>query len=294
MINRLSALVPAGSAQGSQLGSLVPAAPVSVNPIEQEYFHRLETDYPGLKREYNAHKDTEGGRMLNTDIARELSPHYLKDRTKAADVHEPSSAFIKRNYAEKLAERTPKGLKPTVVFTAGGTGAGKSTGLKILQEVNPHVRNAEIYYDTNMNTYDSAEKKIEQALKAKRKVSIIYTHRDPVEAFENGTLTRAMGQERDYGSGRVVPLLEQVKTHIGARKVIRELMQKYKNDGRVTFDLIDNSRGRGNAKRSTLEELPELADEETIARGVRDVLERARQSGKISEHVYRGTLANAK
>ena len=71
-------------------------------------------------------QQTDGGRILNTDLARELSPAYRADRTRSGDVHQAASDFIYKTYHAKLAEKTPDGLEPVVLFTAGGAGAGKS------------------------------------------------------------------------------------------------------------------------------------------------------------------------
>ena len=167
----------------TRAAALVPQAqPQSQDPITQEYFDRLNNDYTKLREEYAALKDSGGGKILNTDIARELSPHYLSDRTKSANVHEPSSQFIKQVYADKLSNPTPKGMDNTVVFTAGGTGAGKTTALEAVKNISESVKRAEMVYDTNMNKFETSDKKIQQALRANRKVSIIYTYRDPVEA----------------------------------------------------------------------------------------------------------------
>ena len=163
--------------------------------IEGRYFQRLDKDFEGLKAEYATRPDSYGGKVLNTDVARELSPEYLADRTKSADVHEPSSTFIKKLYAERLAQPTPPNKDPVVIFTAGGTGAGKTSGMKKLREVNPNLDRAELEYDTNMNGYESSKKKVEQALESGRQVQVVFTYRDPVEALDQGALTRAMGQE---------------------------------------------------------------------------------------------------
>ena len=280
--NRLSALAPQ-----PQMGDQ------SVNPIEQEYFGRLQTDYPGLVQQYQQLMESDQGRTLNTDVARELSEHYRADRTKSADVHEPSSAFVKRLYAEKLSQPTPKDRHATVVFTAGGTGAGKTSGMEMAKQVDPRLGKAEMVYDTNMNSFDSADKKIRQALDAKRKVDIVYTYRDPVEALENGALKRAKRMEETMGTGRTVPLSEHMKTHLGARQVIEQIAAKYRNNPQVQIRVIDNSRGAGKAQLSSLDKLPKLKENE-VRKGLQDALERAKKSGAISDAIYRGTADYAR
>lgn len=308
MATPLSQLAAAGqqpaAAQGAQptqaaLASLVPQPTLpqtgqSANPIEQSYFDRLANDYPGLASEYAALPSTDGGRILNTDDAREMSPEYRMDRTKSADVHEPSSAFVKQMYADRLSKPTPPGMDNTVLFTAGGTGAGKTTGLQEAQKVSQGIRDAEMVYDTNMNSFESADKKIDQALKAGRKVGIVYTYRDPVEAMEGGALKRASRMEAEMGTGRTVPIDEHFKTHIGSREVMDRLQEKYGDDHRFHMMVIDNSRGPGKAAVvSGLDKLPRL-DHNEVRKGLNDALEKAYRSGSISQAIYQGTRGNAR
>jgi len=281
------------------LASLVPQPTLpqvgqSDNPIASAYFDRLTNDYTGLAAEYAQLPSTDGGRILNTDEAREMSPEYRMDRTRSADVHEPSSAFVKQMYAEKLSKDTPPGKENMVLFTAGGTGAGKTTGLQEASKVSDGIRNAEIVYDTNMNTFDSADKKIQQALKAGRNIGIVYTYRDPVEALENGALKRASRMEQEMGTGRTVPIEEHFKTHAGSREVMERLQDKYGDDHRFHMMVIDNSRGPGNASVvSGLDKLPKL-DHTAVRKGLNNVLENAYRTGKISQAIYEGTRGNAR
>jgi phosphoribulokinase len=200
---------------------------------------------------------------------------------------------MKQLYAEKLSQPTPKGRDATVIFTAGGTGAGKSTGMDEVKKINKKAGNAELTYDTNMNKFESADKKIQQALDAKRKVSIIYTYRDPIEALEKGALTRSSRMEKEMGTGRTVPISEHLKTHVGARMTIEQIAKKYRNNGKVQITVVDNSRGKGNAMLSSLDKLPKINENET-RKGLRDALERAKKSGAISDAIYRGTADYAR
>ena len=283
---------PAGGGTQAALAGMVPQPNMpaqSGNPIEQSYFDRLSQDYQGLAREYAALPSTDGGRILNTDDAREMSPEYRADRTKSADVHEPSSAFVKQMYAEKLSQPTPSGRDNTVLFTAGGTGAGKTTSLQAAAQQSKGIQNAEMVYDTNMNTFESADKKVKQALAAGRKVGIVYTYRDPVEALKNGNLSRASRMEAELGTGRTVPIDEHFRTHAGVRDVMEKLQAKYGSDHRFHLMVVDNSRGPGNARVvSGLDKLPKL-NHTVVRRELDNALEEAYRTGKISQAIYEGT-----
>lgn len=291
----------------ADLAAMVPQPPMAspmgggINKqIEQEYFDRLANDFDGLKAEYaqvvnsRGENTTDGGRILNTDDARELSPHYRADRTKSADVHEPASAFTKQMYADKLSNPTPPGMDNTVIFTAGGTGAGKTTGLQEVLSASPVAQRAEIVYDTNMNKFSSADEKVRQALDAGRKVHVVYTYRDPSEALTEGALKRASRMESEMGTGRTVPLDEHFKTHVGAYEVMKQLQDKYGNDHRFEMTIIDNSRGKDRARVvSSLDQLPKL-DHTKVRKELDDALENAYRTGKISQAIYRGTRVNAR
>ena len=278
-------MIPVVGGVGKVVGK---GAKVIDKALESKFMRRVDEEFDTLIDEYNALDDAKGGRVLNTDTARELEPAYIKDRTKSADVHEPASAFVKKLYAKRLAEPTPAGKFPVVVFTAGGTGAGKSSGLKMLESANPAFGKAELVYDTNMNKFSSATDKIDQALESGREVKILYTYRDPAEALRQGALTRAMNQEAEFGSGRTVPLREHGNTHVGSRQVIEQLREHYKGNPKVDFTAIDNSRGRGNAANVNFEDLPELSDNPELRKRLQNELEEAYRAGEISEATYLG------
>lgn len=255
--------------------------PLKLDKIGQALENRRLSDYPSLVKEYNLLEDSRGGKFLNTDTARELSQEYLKNRTLAASVHEPASSFIKQRYAEILSQPAPEGS--TVVFTAGGTGAGKSSSLDAFPSI---TKNAEIVYDTNMNTLSSAEKKINQALEAGRNVDILYTYRDPEKALRLGSLQRAVRQKEKFGSGRTVPMKEHLRTHEGSREVIEQLQKKYEGDPRVRIGLVDNSYGLGEQKVvNDINELPRYNVEE-MGKRLMKALEEEYKAGNITKEIY--------
>lgn len=250
--------------------------------IESRLASRIATNVDDAMREYATVEGSHGGTVLNTDLARELSPDYRADRTRSAAVHEPASHLVKQMYARKLAEPLKEGADAVVVFSAGGTGAGKTTGLDALSKADASLARAKLIYDTNLNTLKSAVAKIDQALEAGNAVRIVYTWRDPVDALVNGALPRAMRM------GRTVPVSEHAKTHVGAAQTVPQLMEHYRNDARVRFDIIDNSHGRGGAKPGSLESIRPL-EYDRVREDLISALEAQRASGRISEAVYRGT-----
>ena len=255
--------------------------------IEQRLDKKIDDDFDGCVQEYSKIKDTKGGKVLNTDIARELSPDYLEDRTKSAAVHEPSSAFIKKLYAKKLKEKPKPGEIPLVMFTAGGTEAGKSTAIDNTPDLAKMADQAQIVYDTNMNKYESSKQKIQQALDAGKHVHIAMVVRDPEDALVNGALPRAERQRLAFGSGRTVPIHEHIKTHLGSMDVIKRLSSEYADNPNVTFDILDNSLGKGNQQVKNLEWLHSL-DYPDVEGRVGSALEREYENGKVHPSIYRG------
>ena len=240
---------------------------------------RVKQDFAGVVAEYAALPDSNGGQIINTDIARELSPEYRADRTRSAEVHDAASALMTRLYAEKLAQPVPKGEDPYVLFTAGGTGAGKSSALELMPVVGSK---ANIIFDGTMSKLKGATEKIEQALAAGRNVHYLYVYRDPVEALKNGALPRAMN------SGRTAPLDVLQASHVGSREVVEKLIEKYKDDSRVQFTVVDNSKGKGNATVTALANIPKVSDN-GLSEKLNETLDQEYQAGKVSDAVYRGT-----
>lgn len=274
-------------------------------PLQESRQHAVETElwdrlglapggavgdrakYDASVKAYRAIPDTKGGKIISADIARELSPHYVADRTQSVATHEPVSAFVKQYYKELLAK--PHDEDATVLFTAGGTGAGKTTALdKTLGAAQAH---AEMIYDTNMNKLASSIKKIDQALATGRKVHIAYVYRDPVEAFTNGALKRAERQRGEFGTGRTVPVSIHAETHVGALETMRALAKHYDGNRRVKLTTIDNSGGPNTAHAIPLDKLDSLSyTHGELTDQLHAKLEEQRSQGKISEETYRGFL----
>lgn len=255
--------------------------------VETRLADKIAQDYPAAVREYSALPDAKGGKVLNVDTARELSPDYGTSRESrsllSAAVHEPASHFIKQLYAEKLAE-LPKGA--TVMFTSGGTGAGKSTAINDVPSVKTREDAAAIVYDTNMNGLKSAQSKIEQAMAAGGNVEIVHVQRDPVDALVKGALPRAMRM------GRAVPLDAHAATHIGAAETIVKLSEIYRSDPRVSIRVLDNTNGKGGANEAGIAFVKQF-DYNNLRERLVDALHQEHQNGRINDAIYRGTIGQS-
>lgn len=245
--------------------------------------------YEEAVAKYNAHPDTQGGKLLNTDIARELSEDYLADRAgMAAAVHEPASYFIKRRYAELLAQAPAEGEMPMVLFTAGGAGAGKSYAVG--KTIDDLAGQAQIIYDTNMAGAASGMRKIEQALSAGKDVTIAYIHRDVYEAFAEGAVPRAIKQETKFGTGRTVMIDDFLETHYGARDALDRVSAHYNGNSRVQFIAIKNTRAEGRTYVAPIGDIPKLDRNQyaTVKQRAIDYITTERDSGRLSESIYKG------
>ena len=241
---------------------------------------RVDNDFDALVQEYSALKGTDGGRILDTDIARELSPEYRADRSRAAEIHEAASAFIQKLFETRMA--APHNGE-AVVMMAGGGGSGKSSAKDIL---GAEYDSAGTVLDGTLSSLDKARRNIQRVLDSGRTVSVMYVYREPVEALRNGVLTRAMR------GGRTAPIDALVKAHAGASDVMRQLAEDYAGSEDVEIRVIDNSRGPGGAVQSSLENITPV-----IKSGLKERFTNATEeefnAGRISETVYRATIGDA-
>lgn len=269
------------------------------NPIKYSPNESISPEHSKIEKRFgkylNEHFDKavekyekEFGNVLNADNTRELSKDYQGNKSElSAAVHEPSSAFIKKLYADKLADKTPRGKRNLVYFTAGGTGAGKTTNLQGKEKA--YYEKAHIVYDTNMDKMGSAVQKIEQALEVNKKVRINYTYRDPIEAFENGAVPRALR------IGRTVPIEAHIYTHTGSISVIQGLKDKYRGNKNVSISVIDNSRGKGNAVKASISSLKEKEKKYTatdLREKLHKINDKLYENGSITESHYKGFRGN--
>jgi|GEM_PF-3957463 len=258
--------------------------PVEKTPAQiRQEAHDLYND-PRTVEEYNALPDTKGGKLLNVDIARRLDPNYRENPTATVPHHHSEvSAFIKRIYAERMAEPI-QGPNEKVVFMAGGGGSGKGSAAKAFDLYS----DAHTIVDGTMKDLGSSKKMIDLALDTAhdgenaRPVEINFTLRDVEKAVE-GTILR--GHTDPEEKGRFVGIDQLVGAHEEAPKTILTLMDDYGHDPLVHFNIVDN-----NGKPSDITLIPDHATRDYLVEHLNsrpDVAQSAVQAyHRVREHGY--------
>ena len=276
-----TAEAPAANAVFEKAGSTFAFSKRATGDIGQSLQDRVDNDFDALVQEYNAIKGTDGGRILDADLARELSPEYRANKTRAAEVHSAVSAFIEKLFKQRvIAARNTGGF---VALKAGGGGAGKSSADDLAAET---FDEAHTIWDGTLSTPAKAEAAVKLVLDNNQAVTVVYIYRDPVEALANregGVLARAMSTRR------VVPIYSLVKTHVGSSQTVRMLEEKYGDDKRFSLTVVDNSRGKGLAIESSLQDITPV-----IQSGLKEKLlnetEQAYADKFIDREIYERTI----
>lgn len=254
--------------------------------VQQEFAAQLKADPEKALQTYSLVPGTMGGKLLDTDLMRELSPSYRADRSLAPAVHEPSSAATKSAYAYMLAKPPKPGEQPVVVVLGGGPGVGKSTAIDAL---GPLKDQAQIIYDTNLAKVPRAIEIIQQARDAGKAVVVPWVMRDPLEAFQAGALQRSESRMSRPGGGRTVLADTAAGLMVGSRNSIEPVMEHFKNAPDVSFQLMDNRYGPHGMRVSPSSEIANLPRWEynNLRERYHQILDQEHAAGRIGERVYR-------
>ncbi len=273
--------------------SRIPKSTIPLNAkeraVESKFRHQIAREPQLWKQMYQM----KFGNVLNADNAKELSKDYRSDRSMAAAVHEPASWLIKQLWKDELAQTRPEKAN-VVFFTAGGAGSGKTSSIEGDPAAKAVLQKAQIVYDGTLRPAGKAIERIQQALDAGKEAAVMYVHRDPVEAFTDGILGRAARQEAIHGTGRTVPLSEFVAQHSSIDASMKQLYDRFKDNPKFSFGVIDNTGEAGKQKRTTLEQLPPSREYNELRSELEGKLDEAYSKGNISQKIYNAVKGTTK
>lgn len=193
--------------------------------------------------------------VVSADEARKLFKDVGYNGTNSSAVQEVVSQLSKDIFKHNL--NVNKG--DFGVLYSGMAGAGKSSALKNIVELNDIINEAASILDSNLAKTSSASARIEEIIKVNKIPSIIHIYREPLDAFENGIIKR-MNDSKSPDYGRVVPIKHVNLTAHQSRKVLIEIYDIAKDlglDDSLIY-IVNNSLGYGNAKLITLDELVKI------------------------------------
>jgi hypothetical protein len=224
------------------------------------------------------------GVYVGTDFAREMFPEYtasIESRLKySVAVQKPAAYLADRVFEQIVSEETPG----AALFTAGGTGAGKTDAINKFSQTSELMGRAHVVYDSNFNSEKSAFLKVDAALSAGRSVVILFVHRHPIEAYLKGVIPRAVRE------GRTVPIEGHLRMHSDAVKVVRKALKTYAQNPQVGIVVLNNTGHEVEASPVTVDPIEYMKgiryDSEELRRAIKEGLDHARKHGQITEELY--------
>lgn len=220
--------------------------------VEKNFRTAVEERTPKVIRAYRKRF----GNVISADNAKELSREYAENPAQFhRAVHRGSSALADAVFRQMISEPPPQGKLPEVAFLAGPTGVGKSTVFED-PTYGPLFKDAQVVVDGPLTTMHNAQVRIEAALDAGKKVSILYVHQDPTTAWQGVV-------ERGAKIGRQPALDYHIKSHVGGLDTIHQLADRYAGDPRVSVEYVGNPR-HGTPNLIQRSALPKAYNEEDV------------------------------
>lgn len=228
------------------------------------------------------------GLIVGTDYARELFAEYsasIESRLKfAAAIRRSASRVASAVFAQVLSERG-KGM---VLFTAGGTGVGKTTAIRSQAGQESLLTHARVIYDSNFHRFESASRRVEMAINARSEVVVVFVHRHPVEAYLDGVVPRALVE------GRTVPITGHLRMHRDALSTFLRVRAVFAADRRTSFIVLNNTGHPAEAFPIEVEFLRNVKYGWTEIREIiKEGLGHLYAQGKISSTLYKASRGGA-
>jgi hypothetical protein len=202
------------------------------DPNLQQFEDRMRAvvDDPAVSDNlYNQIPDSKGGKVIGTDIYRNVLPEYAQGREGRIGFVNATGRVAQAAAKDRLwREINNRGDRKVLLFTAGGVAAGKSTA--VTDDV---VAEADLVFDGTLRETDWAKQTIQQALDNGWEVEVRYVQR-PLKLVARGAIRRAQ-QEGRWGPYASVP-----ETHAGAQRSMVEIAKTFEGNPNARFKFYSN------------------------------------------------------
>ena len=217
---------------------------------------------------------------LNPDVIREMFTDYKGYNV--VDFNRPVGQLKDKVYDQMLEDNAGQGNN-TVLFTAGGSGSGKTVAVAGLSS--EEKAGYSIILDSTFS-YQSVPEDVKKALDNGYKVEIVYTLREPTASWTQGVLPRTKTE------GRIVSEAYFLKTHQAAKDQVLAEYEKYKDNPNVLFDFRDNREG-GNLDSVPVETVRTFSyNENEVAQTIALATEKAYEQKQLTKEQYEAIKAD--
>jgi hypothetical protein len=227
------------------------------------------------------------GVVIGTDLAREMFPEYcatIETRLRFAVAVQRTAAALADMVFEQIVSELSGGI---AFFTAGGTGAGKTTSILRHGKTRDIFNSANIIIDGNLNSFKPSEAKIEAVLERGCKVVVVFVHRHPVAAYIKGVISRALEQ------GRTVPIHGHLRMHKDSIDTFLRCHRKFSGNQDVSFIVLNNTGHEQESFPASVDYLKAVKyDAPVLEAAIRKGLENELAENNISEALYKASCGD--
>lgn len=170
---------------------------------------------------YNAVPETHGGKVLGTDLAREVLPEYNTPEGRARYTGITTTTASQYSKDRLWREIHHRGDREGLLFTAGGPASGKSTVVN-----DKLIKSNDLIYDGTLRDTDWAIKNLEAASTNGWKSAVVSVQR-PIRLAAISTIQRALIE------GRAFALSDLPLAHYSAQKSAIKIAKHFSNDPHV-------------------------------------------------------------
>jgi hypothetical protein len=210
-------------------GERVSSRPLPSRAQAERLIKALVNDPQRADRIYDEIPDSAEGKVIGTDLARELLPEYRRREGKLVFTQITSHAAGSYSTDRLRREIEARGKRQLLLMTAGGVAAGKTSGVS-----DAVIGATDLIFDGTLRDVAWAVETIQGAIEAGWGVEIHYLQR-PVALAARGVIRRA----NEFG--RWFPLRNLAAAHLDAQRAIAGIARWFSGHPAVEVNLWLNA-----------------------------------------------------